>query len=121
MYAENSVTIYHNPLCSKSRGALARLREQGFEPRVIEYLEAPPDAATLTRLLARLGLPARALLRQGEAAYRERQLDDPTLPDSALIEAMVACPQLIERPIVVIGERAVLARPLEKLDALLAR
>jgi len=107
------VTIYHNPRCSKSRRTLALLRERGVEPRVVEYLEAPPDAATLDALLARLGLAPRELMRRQEAPYRALGLDDPGLDRAALIRAMVENPILIERPIVVAGERARLGRPPE--------
>lgn len=111
-----SVTIYHNPRCSKSRQTLELLRQQGIEPDIVEYLKAPPDESTLTRLLDMLGLEPRDLMRKKEAAYRELGLDDPDLSRDALIAAMVAHPRLIERPIVVKGKRAALGRPPE--DAL---
>ncbi|MCP5143840.1 MAG: arsenate reductase (glutaredoxin) [Gammaproteobacteria bacterium] len=112
-------TIYHNPRCSKSRQTLALLNERGIEPVVIEYLQAPPDATTLRSLLAMLGMAPRALLRRGEDAYRQLGLDDPTLPDAAIIDAMVQAPVLIERPIVVHEGRAVLGRPPENIETLL--
>ena len=108
-------TIYHNPRCSKSRAALALLRERGVEPEVVEYLKDPPDAATLSALLDMLGLSPRELMRTKEPEYRERQLDDPGLSRDALIAAMVANPRLIERPILVKDGRAALGRPPEKL------
>lgn len=113
------ITIYHNPRCSKSRQALELLEAHGAAPTVVPYLETPPDAATLTTLLAALGLPARALLRSGEDEYRELGLDNPALDDNALIAAMVAHPRLIERPVVIRGQRAVIGRPPEKVLELL--
>lgn len=114
-----SVTIYHNPRCSKSRRTLALLRERGIEPEVVEYLKTPPDAAALRALLAMLGLAPRELMRRNEAAYKENDLDDPALGDDALLAAMAASPILIERPIVVAGARAALGRPPEAALAIL--
>ena len=108
-----SVTIYHNPRCSKSRQTLALLGERGIAPRVVQYLEESPDAATLSDLLDRLGLEPRDLMRKNEAAYKELGLDDPALGRDALIAAMVAHPILIERPIVVSGRKAAIGRPPE--------
>jgi len=112
------ITIYHNPRCSKSRATLERIRARGIEPDIIEYLVTPPDAATLARLLEQLGLRARELARTGEAAWSEAGLDAAS-DDAAIVAAMTAHPILIERPIVVAGERAVLGRPPENVDALL--
>ncbi len=106
-----SVTIYHNPRCSKSRRALELLRERGIEPEVVAYLETPPDEAELRRILALLGVGPRALLRRVEA--KEAGLGD--LDDDALIRAMVAHPAVIERPVVVSGGKAVVGRPPEKV------
>ena len=106
-----TVTLYHNPRCSKSRQALALLREKGVEPDIVEYLKTPPDAETLRRILALLGKSPRDILRAKEA--KEAGLDDPGLDDAALIEAMVAHPAVIERPIAVAGDRAALGRPPE--------
>ena len=114
-----SVTIYHNPRCSKSRQTLALLRERGIEPEIVEYLKTPPDAETLGALLSKLGLKARGLMRRREAAYRENGFDDPGLGEEALIAAMAAHPILIERPIVVSGARAALGRPPENVLAIL--
>lgn len=108
-------TIYHNPRCSKSRETLALLREQGIEPVIVEYLATPPDAAALKKLLTALKLKPRQLLRTKEKDYQALGLDDPGLSDAELIEAMVAHPLLIERPIVVAGGKAVLGRPPEKV------
>lgn len=109
----NGLTLYHNPRCSKSRETLQLLEEAGQAPKIVLYLDTPPSAATLRQLLKKLGLGARQLLRNKETLYKELGLDDTTLSDKALIDAMVAHPKLIERPIVVLGERAVLGRPPE--------
>jgi len=112
-----SVTIYHNPRCSKSRQTLALLRERGVEPTVVEYLKHPPDSALLRDLLKKLGLMPRDLVRTKEAAYKDLKLADAS--DEKLIEAMVANPLLIERPIVVTGNKAAIGRPPERaLDLL---
>jgi arsenate reductase len=114
-----SLTVYHNPRCSKSRQTLKLLREQGVEPRIVEYLKEPPDAALLKRLLKMLGLSARDLLRRGEAAYKEFGLADPATSDDELIAAIVNNPILLERPIVVKGDKAVIGRPPENVLKLL--
>ena len=108
-----TITIYHNPRCSKSRQTLALLREKGNRPDIVEYLKTPPDAATLAGILSLLGKSPRDLMRRREAAYRENNLDDPALTDDQLIAAMVANPILIERPIVLAGGKAALGRPPE--------
>lgn len=110
-----SVTIYHNPRCSKSRRTLQLLVERNIQPEIIEYLTAPPDARTLTHIMDLLGLEPRRLMRTGEAAYHENHLADPTLSREALIAAMVEHPELIERPIVVAGNRARIGRPPESV------
>lgn len=112
-------TIYHNPRCSKSRNTLALLQENGIEPEVVLYLETPPDKSTLTELLSKLGIKPRQLLRKGEDAYKELNLKDTSLSDETLIDAMLAHPKLIERPIVVKGDKAVLGRPPENVLELL--
>jgi arsenate reductase (glutaredoxin) len=106
-----AVTIYHNPRCNKSRETLGLLEERGIKPRIVEYLKTPPDAAGLKRLLKLLGLTPRQLMRKKEAA--EAGLDKPGLSDAELIAGMVKHPIVIERPIVVSGERAALGRPPE--------
>lgn len=110
-----TVTIYHNPRCSKSRQTLALLQERGIEPEIVEYLTAPPDAQTLAGLLALLGLSPRELMRRKEAAYKENGLGDESLSEADLIKAMVENPILIERPIVVSGGKAALGRPPEQV------
>ena len=109
--SQRSVTIYHNPRCSKSRQTLSLLEEQGIDPTVVEYLKTPPDAATLRALLKKLGLEPRDILRRKEAV--EAGIAD--LDGDALIEALVANPIAIERPIVVSGGKARLGRPPEKV------
>jgi len=108
-----SVTIYHNPRCSKSRQTLALLNERGLEVDIVEYLTTPPDVATLAGLLDGLGLEPRDLMRKKETPYKDLGLDDPSLDRAALIAAMVENPVLIERPIVVAGARVALGRPPE--------
>jgi len=111
--------IYHNPRCSKSRGALELLQQNGVTPQVVEYLKTPPDRRTLEELLALLGIGPRELLRKGEEEYSALGLDNPTLGHAELIDAMVAHPKLIERPIVVVGNKAIIGRPPEKILELL--
>lgn len=106
-----ALTLYHNPRCSKSRGALELLQARGLAPQVVRYLETPPDAATLRALLGKLGIAARELLRTGEDEYKALNLADPALTEDALIEAMAKHPKLIERPILVAGDKAVIGRP----------
>lgn len=109
------IRLFHNPRCSKSRQALALLRERGAEPEIVEYLKEPPAAAELDRLLVLLDMQPRQLMRRGEAVYKELGLDAPALSRVQLIEAMVREPILIERPIATDGQRAVLGRPPEKV------
>ncbi|HPR43894.1 MAG: arsenate reductase (glutaredoxin) [Ottowia sp.] len=109
------VTIYHNPRCSTSRNALALLQERGIEPRVIEYLKTPPSRAELKAIAKATGEPLRALVRAKQAEYTELGLDDPALTDDQLIDAMLAHPVLINRPIVVTPRGARLGRPLERV------
>lgn len=109
------VTLYHNPRCSKSREALGLLRTKGIEPDLVLYLETPPTRSALKTLLTQLGLGARDLLRKGEDAYKELNLADETLSEAALIKAMVENPKLIERPIAIRGDRAVIGRPPENV------
>ena len=110
-----SVTIWHNPRCSKSRQTLELLRDRGVEPTVVEYLKTPPDAAAIKAALKTLGLKPRDLLRRGEAAYKARGLADPGLSDDDIIAAMIAEPVLIERPVVIAGDRAAIGRPPESV------
>jgi arsenate reductase len=109
------VTIYHNPRCGSSRNTLELIRKTGIEPTVIEYLKTPPDRATLTDLMQRMGIDARALLREKEAAFNELGLARADLTDEQLIEHMIAHPILINRPIVVTDKGVRLCRPPEKV------
>ncbi|MCW3148355.1 arsenate reductase (glutaredoxin) [Stutzerimonas stutzeri] len=109
------LTLYHNPRCSKSRGALELLEARGLTPRIVRYLETPPSADELQALLAKLGFGPRQLLRSGEEEYQQLNLADPDLSDAQLIEAMSAHPRLIERPILIVGDKAVVGRPPEKV------
>lgn len=108
-------TLYHNPRCSKSRETLQLLQDRGITPDVVLYLESPPDAKTLKDLLKKLGLKPRQLMRTKETDYKAMGLDDANLSDEQLIAAMVECPKLIERPIVVHGKKAALGRPPEQV------
>ena len=116
-----SVTVYHNPGCGTSRNALALIRATGVEPKVIAYLETPPSRAELVSLIARMGIRPRDLLRQKGTPFAALGLDNPALTDDQLIDAMIAHPILINRPIVV-GPRGVkLCRPSEDVLTLLDR
>jgi arsenate reductase len=109
-----TVTIYHNPRCSKSREALAILKERGIEPEVIEYLECPPTPAEFRRLVSLLQTDAHALLRTKETQYAEQGLTrESSLDDIA--HAVERAPILLERPVVVVGDRAVIGRPPSKV------
>lgn len=107
------IVIYHNPECGTSRNALAMIRNAGIEPHVIEYLKTPPSRPMLESLLARAGIGARALLREKGTPYAELGLDDPALSDAQLIDAMMAHPILINRPLVVSPLGVRLCRPSE--------
>lgn len=112
-------TIYHNPRCSKSRATLKLLEDHGHTPDVIEYLNTPPSVAELKHILKLLDLSPRELLRHNETAYQEAGLDDDSLSNSAIIRIMVAHPVLIERPIVICGDKAVIGRPPENVLAII--
>ncbi|MCH4871521.1 arsenate reductase (glutaredoxin) [Pseudomonas sp. TMW22091] len=109
------LTLYHNPRCSKSRGALEILEARGLTPTVVRYLDTPLTAAQLTDLLRKLNISARQLLRTGEEDYKILNLADDSLSEAQLIEAMATHPKLIERPILVVGDKAVIGRPPEKI------
>ncbi|MDT8407776.1 MAG: arsenate reductase (glutaredoxin) [Methylococcales bacterium] len=114
-----TVRIYHNPRCSKSRQTLALLRERGIEPDIIEYLKHPPGTDTLSHLLTLLNLEPRALMRTQETEYKANNLDNPKLSREQLVQALHDHPKLIERPIVVTEQRAVIGRPPENILTLL--
>jgi len=107
------IIIYHNPACATSRNTLGLIRNAGIEPQVIEYLKAPPTRETVVDLVARAGLTVRALLRQKGTPYADLGLDDPSLSDERLLDAMMAHPILINRPIVVTPLGVRLCRPSE--------
>ena len=113
------VTIYHNPACGTSRNVLAYLRKAGIEPTVIEYLQTPPDRGVLSGLIAQMGVPVREVVRSKEPLHAELGLDAPGTADEALIEAMLANPILINRPIVVSPWGVKLCRPSETVLGLL--
>jgi arsenate reductase len=110
-----SITIYHNPKCSKSRQTLELLKEKGITPTIIEYLKFPPTAETLKAILGQLGMAPRDLMRKKEDTYAELKLDDPSLSDDNLIDFMIEHPILIERPIVLANGKAALGRPPEQV------
>lgn len=110
-----SVTLYHNPRCSKSREALELLRRRGIEPRIIEYLKTPPRADEIRALLKALGKRPRDILRTKEPAYKEAGLDDMNKSDEAVIALIVAHPILLERPIALAGGKAAIGRPPENV------
>ena len=107
------ITIYHNPQCGTSRNTLAMIRNSGAEPTVVHYLQTPPSRAELLALIAAMGVPVREVIRQKEPLYAELALDNPALGDDALVDAMLAHPILINRPIVVTPLGTRLCRPSE--------
>lgn len=114
-----TVKIYHNPRCTKSRQTLQLLKEKGIDPEVIEYLKAPPSVDELADILDKLGIEPRALMRKQEAEYKANGFDNNALDKPALINAMVANPILIERPIVVANNKAAIGRPPENVLGIL--
>ena len=110
-----SVTIWHNPRCSKSRQTLKLLTDRGLAPAIVEYLKTPPSPDELRDALRKLGLAPRQLMRRKEAPYKTEGLDDESLTDAALIRAMHDHPVLIEWPVVFAGGRAALGRPPERV------
>lgn len=113
------VIIYHNPSCGTSRNTLGLIRNAGIEPHVIEYLKCPPSRALLKQLIARAGLTPRQALREKGTPYAELKLDDPSLSDHELLDAMIAHPILIQRPLVVTPNGVRLCRPSEQVLDLL--
>ncbi len=109
------VVIYHNPRCSKSRMGLQLLQDQGIEPEIVTYLDSPPDVQELTRILKLLGLEPRQAMRMKEKEFLDNDLGNESLSHEDLVTAMVAHPRLIERPIVISGDKAVIGRPTEKI------
>ena len=113
------ITIYHNPQCGTSRNTLAMIRQSGEEPVVIEYLKDPPSRARLQQLIVAMGIPVRALLREKGTPFHELKLDDPKWTDDELLDAMLANPILINRPIVETEKGVRLCRPSERVLELL--
>ena len=113
------VIIYHNPDCGTSRNTLAMIRNAGIEPHVVEYLKTPPSRSLLKQLIARMGITVRALLREKGTPFQELGLGDPDLSDDQLLDAMMAHPILINRPIVVAPDGVRLCRPSELVMDLL--
>lgn len=113
------VIIYHNPACGTSRNVLALIRHVGIEPHVVEYLKTPPSRALIAELAARTGEPLRALMREKGTPWADLGLDDPTLPDDRLLDAIEAHPVLLNRPLVVSPRGVRLCRPSERVLDLL--
>jgi arsenate reductase len=112
------MTIWHNPRCSKSRAGVEYLEEKGIGFEIIKYLDTPPSVEEIREVLTKLSLPARELMRTKEAIYKELNLKEVT-DEAKLIEAMAEHPKLIERPVVIHGDRAVVARPTEVIETIL--
>ena len=110
-----SIKIYHNPRCSKSRQTLELIRQKGIEPEVVEYLKTPPSKSELKDILSRLNMQPRQLMRTKEAEYKDNNLDSVELSNEQLIDAMVKNPKLIERPIVINQHKVALGRPPENV------
>ena len=109
------IRIFYNPKCSKCRLTMDILNEKGVETTIVEYLETPPDSTELSEVLDLLGIEPRDLMRKHEAPYKENNLDNPDLTREQLIEAMIENPILIERPVVIKGNKAIFGRPPEKV------
>ncbi|SOC85462.1 arsenate reductase [Ensifer adhaerens] len=114
-----NVTILHNPRCSTSRAVLQMIRDAGHEPAIVEYLKHPPERAELVRMLVALEMNPRQLMRRKEALYKTLNLQDPSLTDNDLLDAMLENPILIERPIVISEKGIRLGRPKEKISDIL--
>ena len=116
----DKLVIYHNPSCSKSRETLQILEDRNCTPEIIEYLENPPSEQELRNIIALLGVSARDLLRTTEPVYRDAELDDDSLGEDEIIEAICEYPALLQRPIVIMGDKAVIGRPPVKVLDILA-
>ncbi|PCJ27791.1 MAG: arsenate reductase (glutaredoxin) [SAR86 cluster bacterium] len=115
----DTIIIYHNPHCSKSRASLALLEENEVKPKIIYYLETPPEVAELKSLLQKLDMNIRDILRKSENEYEELGLDNDSLSDDILFDFVSKHPKLLQRPIVVRGDKAVIGRPPENVLSLL--
>lgn len=113
------LTIYHNNRCSKSRQTLALIKDRGLEPSIIHYLDKPPSKEELREILSKLNLSARDIIRTGEDAYKTLGLSNKDFSDEYLIDAIISHPKLLQRPIVVSDERAIVGRPPENVLELL--
>lgn len=111
----SKVTIYHNPSCSKSRQTLALLQDNNIEAEIIQYLENPPSAEDLKHLIKLLGLTARDIIRSGEQEYADQNLGEESLSEESLIQAIIQTPKLLQRPIVVANDKAIIGRPPENV------
>ena len=111
----DNVTIYHNPRCSKSRQTLSLLRDRDIEPTIIDYLRTPPNSDELQQILHQLNLTPRELIRTSEPSYKTLKLDDPNLTDQQILQALIQYPILIQRPIVVVNDKAIIGRPPENV------
>ncbi len=109
------VVLYHNPSCSKSRQTMTLLNAKGIQPKIVHYLDTPPDADELATILDMLGFEPRELMRKSDKAYTDAQLDNPDLTREQLIDAMVQNPSVIQRPIVVFANKAAVGRPPESV------
>lgn len=113
---DSSVTIYYNPRCSKSRQTLELLQEKEITPEIVEYMKEPPDKETILKITDMLGISVRDLLRTTEQVYKDAGLEDGDLSDDDILEALVECPSLLQRPIVIVdNEKAALGRPPENV------
>jgi len=119
MFDDDSLIILHNPRCSKSRETLKLLEARGLQPRIIDYLKNPPTVEELHEILNRLGIRARDLMRRKEPHYQGAGLNDPELSEEALVRAIAEHPQIMERPVVIAGNKAVLGRPPENVLSIL--
>lgn len=108
--SDGKLTIYHNPMCSKSRETMKILEEHEQNPEVVEYLKAPPDRQTLLQIIS-CGVPVRDLLRNGETAFKDMGLNADSMSDDDIIDVLLENPALLQRPIVVLGDKAVIGRP----------
>lgn len=114
-----AIQILHNPRCSKSRQTLALLEENGVTPEVVEYLKTPPTSSELAAIVAKLGVSVRDIIRTKETEYKETGADNAELTDAQVLDILVATPKLIERPIVINGDKAAVGRPPENVLAIL--
>ncbi|MEM7562036.1 MAG: arsenate reductase (glutaredoxin) [Pseudomonadota bacterium] len=118
--SDEKPVIYHNPLCSKSRETLDLLKQHDADPEIVEYLEDPPTPEELRSIVKMLGISARDLLRTTESVYEDAGLDDDTLDDEEIIDTICEFPALLQRPIVVVGNKAVIGRPPSKVLDIIA-